>query len=680
MAFDDSKVVFEAAKDIARQIALAVEERGRAETVFVRVVAREGFDLEKRRGREMMRVFKELRRPASEWNDWEAGMLIEWERVVEAMGFTGGTPVLLGFVHCELARKDLARWGTGFESSGMRLFCLLFTLGWASLAAQDTPATEFQVESVIQPSVAKLKPPRWYPELISFDPAVSANSKEVQRHVTQGMALVHGGWDFEAYRHFVEAVKKDPECVMAYWGLALSLANPNSEVAEHRLAAVERMLDLVGQGKGTASERGQAEALAFLFSDQKGRAPEIFEAVSKDYPNNLQLKLMASFMKRDGYDDLLGPGPGQREALAEVEDILINNNDSQMALSFWVALQTEHPDPTGELRKKVLPRVRRLAKLAPDFPTYRELLGHFEKRAGNLLLAKKEFSTAIELYEKIMAEDGVKYYDCPNVIRAKLSLANVLRSLNDYEGAFAIARELANLPLASDRLYSPGATLVLWEGRTLGSRLALARGAPGDYQKGLAFLPKKEEGQKLATETPSVIGWEAWRHALAARNAVSTKVLDAGEKYLNALAASDGLLDQVSSVVAKGSSRQSWERTRNALKVEWMLAKAELINAKAGEKGSSMADFWYQSAVDEREPPKGVFPPLSLALPPMEFALHLARRGEQEEAAEKFKIAMVDYANDVEVLVAYEAWLRKKGDAKMADAIADHIKVVTGVK
>lgn len=69
MAFDDSKVVFEAAKDIARQIALAVEERGRAETVFVRVVAREGFDLEKRRGREMMRVFKERRRPASEWND-----------------------------------------------------------------------------------------------------------------------------------------------------------------------------------------------------------------------------------------------------------------------------------------------------------------------------------------------------------------------------------------------------------------------------------------------------------------------------------------------------------------------------------------------------------------------------------------------------------------------------------
>ena len=561
----------------------------------------------------------------------------------------------------------------------MRFFCLLFTLGWASLAAQDEPAAkEFKIESVIQPVVAGLAPPQWYPELISFNPAVSANSAEVQKHVSQGMALIHAGWDFEAYRHFVEAVKKDDECLMAYWGIALSLAHPNSEVVEHRLAAVNRMLELAGEGKGTASERGQAEALAFIFSDQPERAPEVFEAVAADYPNNLQLQLMASFLKRDGYDDLLGPGPGQRKALAEVEEVLKNNTHSQLALSFWVALQAEHPDATGTLRERVLPRVRRLASLAPEFPTYCELLGHFEKRGGNLLLAKKEFSKAISIYEKKLQEDGVSYYDCPNLIRAKMSLASVLKNLGDFETAIAISKELAALPLSSERLYSPGATLVLWEGKTLGARLCLARGAEGDYERGLQTLPEKEEGQRLALETPAVMAWEAWRHALSSNKAIETQGFDSAVQYLDALAASDGLLKEVKSIVSSGSSRLSWSRTRNALKVEWMLAKAALIEAKGGGEGSSLADFWLQSAIDEREPPKGIFPPLSLSLPPVRKALHVAKRGDKEEVKKNFKMAMIDYANDISVLQAYEGWLRSADDLSTADAIAEHIKIVSG--
>lgn len=561
----------------------------------------------------------------------------------------------------------------------MRLICLLFTLGWASLVAQDEPPIEeFKVSSVIHPVVAALEPPEWYPELVSWDPAVSASSKNVQRRVSQGMALIHAGWDFEAYRHFVEAVKEDPDCLMAYWGIALSLANPNSEVVEQRLAAVNRMLNLINEGKGTASERGQAEALAFIFSDQPERAPEIFQAVAKDYPNNLQLQLMAAFLKRDGYDDLLGPGPGQRAALEEVEEILKQNTNSQMALSFWVALQAEHPDATGALRDRVLPRVRRLAGLAPEFPTYCELLGHFEKRAGNLLLARKEFEKAVSIYESKLQRDGLTFYDCPNLIRAKLSLASVLKSLGNFEEALAIGKELGALSLSSERLYSPGATLVLWEGKTLAARLCLARGGEGDIQRGLGSLPPKEEGQKLALETPAVMAWEAWRHALACQDALAKGDFAGANQFLNALAASDGLLDEVASVVARGSSRQSWERTRNALKVEWMLAKADVIEATAEEKGSSLADFWLQSAIDEREPSQGIFPPLSLSIPPVDKALHVAKRGNREEAAKNFKSAMVEYANDVLVLKAYEGWLRSTGENETADAIVKHIKVVTG--
>ena len=432
-----------------------------------------------------------------------------------------------------LPRKGLAPWVREFDSLAMRHFALLFLLAWTSLAAQDEePAKEFSIDSVIHLSVANLKPPQWYPEIVSFDPAVSANSELVQKHVSQGMALIHGGWDFEAYRHFVEAVKKDPDCLMAYWGISLALANPNVEVKDCRLAAVNRMIQLVVEGKGTTSERGQAEALAYIFSEKPERAPEIFQVVAEKYPNNLQLQLMSSFLKRDGYDEILGPGPGQRAALEEVEEILMNNTDSQMALSFWVALQAEHPDATGKLRKTVLPRVRKLAAFAPNFPPYHELLGHFEKRAGNLLLAKKEFATAIDLYEQKLAEDDLNFYDCPNLIRAHLSHSSVLLALGDFDGAFAISEKLAKLPVTPERIYSPGATLVLWEGKTLGARICLARGRKEDFQKGLEALPDKAEGQKLSDFTPAVIAWEGWRHALATRQATSTQVFDSASSYL----------------------------------------------------------------------------------------------------------------------------------------------------
>ena len=125
-----------------------------------------------------------------------------------------------------------------------------------------------------------------------------------------------------------------------------------------------------------------------------------------------------------------------------------------------------------------------LAKFAPDFAPYNELLGHFEKRAGNLLLAKTEFEKAVALYEAYLTDNKLTYFDCPNLVRAQLSLASVLKSLGDFEGALVIAHQLNKLPIDMQRLYSPGTTLVLWEGKTLGARLCLARGLKGDFQAG----------------------------------------------------------------------------------------------------------------------------------------------------------------------------------------------------
>ncbi|MBK1833751.1 hypothetical protein [Roseibacillus ishigakijimensis] len=563
----------------------------------------------------------------------------------------------------------------------MRLFPLVFLWSFLSagfLFSQDEPDAALDPASLRLPGVAELSAPPWYPELVSYNPAVTARSAEVQQHVNHGMALIHGGWDFEAYRHFLAAVEQDPDCLMAYWGMALSLANPNTEAKEQRAAALNRLFALIAAGKGTEGERAQGEALLVFFSDEPQRAPGVFRAVSEDYPNHLQLQLMAAFLQRDGYDELLGPGPGQRAAVEEIEAILAEQPDSRMALSFWANLQIENPAPPAEFAEKLLPRVRTLTDSAPEFPPYRELLGTFERRAGQLSAAKANFQIAIELYEKSLAASGVSIFDCPNLIRAKLSLAHVLHALGEDAAAKALAQDLAAVDVPYERLYSPGATLLLWEGRTLGARLALAGGEAADFAKGLASLPAQAVGQQLAKETPSVLAWEAWHHALSCRQAIGEKDWGKAERLLNALATSDGLLGEVAGVVATGSSRQSWQRTRRALKVEWMLTKGLLATAQAGAGDPAAGDFWFRSAVDELEPPQGLFPPLSQSRPALIFARHLAQRGDEEGANQFFAKARLASPHHVAVLRAQEKWLRASGKTGEADRIKALLATVIG--
>lgn len=555
---------------------------------------------------------------------------------------------------------------------------LVLALCWNVAHAQEEvpEVLPFEVASVIDASIADLPPPRWYPEIVSWKPAIIASEEIVQRHVVQGMALIHAGWDFEAYRHFAEAAKKDPNCLMAYWGIALSLANPNGEIIDERYAAIERMLDLLESGAGNENERAQVEALAFLFSEEPARAPEVFAAVARDFPNNLQTALMAAFMKRDGYDMLLGPGQGQREAITAVEKIIEAHPESQMALAFWIALHAENPDGAEELRNKVLPKVRVLAKTAPDFPPYCELLGHFEWRSGNLRLARDEFQKAISLYETALKEDGLGFEDCPNLIRAQIYLATVYKGLDEMEEAVAIAAKLRSIPVKKERLASPGTTLLLWEGKTLAARLYLARGESGDFKKGLDSLPSQEEGAALSLQSPAIMAWEAWRQALAARNAIDAKVIDKTTDYLAALAASDALLNNARPVVSIGSGRQEWARTRQALKVEWYLGKGgllELSDAKGGR-----ATFWLQSAVDEREPPKGVSPPMSLTSPRLVLARFQTAAGDFEGARENYKAAIKEFPNDVQTLRTYAKWLQARGEKETAENILKHIDLVQG--
>ena len=111
-------------------------------------------------------------------------------------------------------------------------------------------ADEFQVADVINPVLTDLGEPAIDPDFGKDQLAISSSSSEASAQVAQGIARLNASWDFEAYRHFCAAAKKDPDCMMAYWGIAMSLAGSEHEFYDQREAAVDRMLYLLEAGQG----------------------------------------------------------------------------------------------------------------------------------------------------------------------------------------------------------------------------------------------------------------------------------------------------------------------------------------------------------------------------------------------------------------------------------------------
>src|SRR6187200_769014 len=92
---------------------------------------------------------------------------------------------------------------------------------------------------------------------------------DAQELFDRGMLFQHSFWYRASQRVFEDALKADPECGIAYWGIALSLLwNPHSPPPAPNLplglAAIQK-----GQAAGakTQRERDYLGALALMYTD-----------------------------------------------------------------------------------------------------------------------------------------------------------------------------------------------------------------------------------------------------------------------------------------------------------------------------------------------------------------------------------------------------------------------------
>src|SRR6187402_3047387 len=136
----------------------------------------------------------------------------------------------------------------------MRKFLLATTVSLATLALSSS-----------QPLVAQGNVDQ---QLGSVNFKTSCN-EVAQRRFDRGMRYQHSYWYVNAKEVFEEAIKADPNCAMAYWGIALTLMdNPHNAIPRPNLApglaAISEAKEIGGK---TDRERDYIDALMVMYAD-----------------------------------------------------------------------------------------------------------------------------------------------------------------------------------------------------------------------------------------------------------------------------------------------------------------------------------------------------------------------------------------------------------------------------
>lgn len=120
---------------------------------------------------------------------------------------------------------------------------------------------------------------------------VTTKAPEAQKFFDQGIGQLHGFWDFEAERSFRQAAALDPDCAMAYWGMAMANLGNKTRSKGFIEEAIKR--------KGGVSEREQKwiDALAKFYenekTDEKTRRLNLVRAhedIVVAYPDDVEAK------------------------------------------------------------------------------------------------------------------------------------------------------------------------------------------------------------------------------------------------------------------------------------------------------------------------------------------------------------------------------------------------------
>jgi tetratricopeptide (TPR) repeat protein len=210
---------------------------------------------------------------------------------------------------------------------------------------------------------------------------------EAQQHFDHAMLYQHSFWYRASQKSFEDALKADPECAIAYWGIAMSLlynphvAPPAKNLAEGA-AALEKGKAL---GAKTQRERDYIDALTSMYSgydkvDHRTRVLaylKAMEQLAQRYPNDDEAQIYYALALNVGASPADKTYANQLKGAAILEKIWTRQPDHPGIAHYLI-----HLYDTPALADKGLAAARRYAKVAPAAAHAQHMPSHIFTRLG----------------------------------------------------------------------------------------------------------------------------------------------------------------------------------------------------------------------------------------------------------------------------------------------------------
>jgi len=216
--------------------------------------------------------------------------------------------------------------------------------------------------------------------------ATSCN-ETAQRRFDRAMRYQHSFWYAESKGIYEEAIKADPGCAIAYWGIALSLlSNPHGAIPAPNLplglAAIEKAKAV---GAKTERERDYIDALSVMYVDydkipHQARVQSYLkkmEALAAKYPDDDEAQIFYAITLNVAASPADKTYANQLKGAAILESIWQRQPQHPGVAHYLIHLY-DYP----AIATKGLPAARRYAKIAPNSPHAQHMPSHIFTRVG----------------------------------------------------------------------------------------------------------------------------------------------------------------------------------------------------------------------------------------------------------------------------------------------------------
>ena len=288
----------------------------------------------------------------------------------------------------------------------------MFLAGSLPFLAQDNPPKSHCLSAKPEPPLPTSgRAPRLMTGIGKASLTITTKSPRVQRYFNQGLALLHCFWGNEARRSFQEAIRLDPNCAMAYWGIYQVMSNPFTGGAnpEEKKEALDKAVALSSGGSPHEQAYIKAIETREALGGKKGRLAyhQAMESLIADYPNDLQAKLfLAQFLFVYDFSytfNLTGePSKNRQRSLELIKEVLATDPNNAAAHHYWIHVVegTNHPE-------SALNSARILSHLAPASGHMVHMPGHIYFRLGNYELARHAFLASLKVEKDYFIQNRI---------------------------------------------------------------------------------------------------------------------------------------------------------------------------------------------------------------------------------------------------------------------------------